>query len=343
MRISVDVGYGYVKAVNEKGKKVTFPSIVAPSFTKGIGNVLGGSKDDYAVVMWPFGRPGESSCYYVGDRAMTSGGAVRTWEENAAENTNIIIFILTALALLNDDSTIELAVGLPMEYFDKQNQEIKEALSSIDYSVNVEGGKGTKRIKINSVFVFPQGAGAYYAACLSPDGTVKNPDIINQAVGIIDIGYRTTDYLVMAKGKKGIAPREDLTGSLEIGMNEAHQNVQKEVEKLVGKQVDLLKIEQAILWNGGKFTFKGQEFVLNDYIEKSYEALSQRITSKIKIIWGDEIDHLSIIYIAGGGVKVLYSYLHDAFEMCDALDTFANAEGYLAAQALKSKCNIANS
>lgn len=341
MRISVDVGYGYVKAVNEKGQKIAFPSVVAPSFTKGIGNVLGGSKDDYSVVMWPFGKPNESSCYYVGDRAMTSGGAVRTWEENAAENTNITIFVLTALAILNDDSPVELAVGLPMEYFNKQNQEIKEGLQNIDYSVNVEGGKGTRRVRVNSVFVFPQGAGAYYAACLNIDGTVKNLDIINQAVGVIDIGYRTTDYLVMAKGKKGIAPREDLTGSLELGMNEAHQNVQKEIEKLVDKQVDLLKVEQAILWNEGKFVFKGQTYDLCEHINNSYEALSQRIASKIKIIWGDEIDHLSSIYIAGGGVVVLFDYLKEAFESIDKLDSFANAEGYLAAQALKFKKNIA--
>ncbi|MCX7884641.1 MAG: ParM/StbA family protein [Caloramator sp.] len=338
MRISVDVGYGYVKAVNEKSRKILFPSVVAPYTSKGLGSILGGIDDEYTVVMWEYGKPNQSKCFYVGDKAMTSGGAIRTWEDNAANNSNIKVLVMASLSILGDGSPVDLAVGLPMGFYNEQKNEIKKLFQGLDCSVNINGN-GTVRTKVNSVFVFPQGAGAYYSACLNIDGTVKNPDIVNSSAGIIDIGYRTTDYLIMTKGKKGIAPREDLSDSIDIGMNLIFQSIQREIEALTKKKIEILKIEQAVLWHNCDITISGQNFNLNDIKRKACEEFAERIISHIKFKWDNEIDYLRYIFIAGGGAidSDIRDIFTKSFNNIYLLDSYANAEGYLAAQALSAK------
>jgi len=36
LKIGIDIGYGYVKAINDEGQKISFPAMIAPS-----GNGLG--------------------------------------------------------------------------------------------------------------------------------------------------------------------------------------------------------------------------------------------------------------------------------------------------------------
>jgi len=342
MRISVDLGFGYAKVVSESGKHESFPSVAlrktSSDKVKGFG-LLGVEKDDYSIVMWNTGKPEESSSYYIGDLAMTSGG-IRTWEEKVVRNINTIPIIMTACAIVGNGD-IDLSVGLPMtleeEEFEEQKSEIKELLKNKDFTLNIIN-YGTKKIKIRSVFVFQQGTGAYYAACLNINGEIKDLKLLNSPCGLIDPGQKTTDYLVMAKGKKGIAPRRDLSGGLDnMGMNVVYEQVKSYASKQAGKEVDMFKIEQAILWNDCKFVFRGKEINLSSAYEEACKLLANQIASTIKAKWGNEIDYLSKILIAGGGGEVLFNYLKEHFPNAEKMSTYSNAEGYLAFQALIMK------
>ncbi|OEF96285.1 ParM/StbA family protein [Desulfuribacillus alkaliarsenatis] len=338
MRIAIDIGYGFVKAMNENGETLRFPSVVALDRSEKMRTILKSQNEDYSVSIWPAGELENSKKYLVGDAAMVGGSGLRTWEEKAIENTNMQILIATAAALLGNDEDIELAVGLPLTYYRSQKEDVTVLLKKLDVSVIVEG-HNRKRVKVSDVYVFPQGAGAYYAACLGIDGDVKNPQLVSSPVGLIDIGYRTTDILVMSKGKKGLMPREDLSGGIDLGMKYAYQIVQNEVEEVVKKSVDLLSVEKAIFWEDSKLLHRGSEIDLAGFEDGAYEELAHQITSKVKIRWGDEIDSLSAVIIAGGGGEVLAPYLRHSFPTMIKMEkaAFANVEGFLAAQALAKK------
>ena len=129
--------------------------------------------------------------------------------------------------LAEEEEEIDLAVGLPISIFDKQKEELKNALQGIELTISVNKEE-FKTYKIKSVYVFIQGAGAYYSMIMDLNGEITNYDLANRSCGIIDIGYRTVDYLVMGKGKKGIHVLDDLTGSLEEeGMNYATKEIQQ--------------------------------------------------------------------------------------------------------------------
>lgn len=343
MRISVDLGFGFTKAINENGKKISFPSVVSLKTSKiggGLSSGFGGEKDDYTVVMWNTGKPLESKSYYIGDAAMTTGG-VRTWDDNVSANVNARPLVCTACSLISDGTDIDLCVGLPMtleeEEFEKQVPEIKKALIDIDVTVNIPGN-GTKKVKVKSVFVGRQGQGAYYSACLSIDGKIKDIELIKSPVGIIDPGQRTTDFLIMTKGKKGIVVNDELSGGADnLGMNLVYKQVQNYASELAGKEIDLLKIEQAIMWDKGILNFRGKRIELNKVYNEACENLAEQIAAYIKGKWGNEIDYLAKIFICGGGGEVLYKHLIKHFPNAVLLDSYANAEGYLAFQALITK------
>lgn len=337
MRISVDIGYGFTKAVNEEGKEVSFPSVVGRKFGSTLGNVLGVAQEDYEIKLKYKDEDREEQSFYVGDAGMSAGGS-RTWEEEAAKNRNLIVLVSTAIAILNTkDEPVDLAVGLPMSYFNTQRKAIREALRNLE--VICEIGNEEKEIHIQSVFVFPQSAGVYYAAIHNTDGSIKNINLINKPVSIIDVGYRTVDILYMARSKKGLMPREDLSGSEDLGMNEAHKEVQIETSKLIRGTADIIKVEKALLWFNGDFDYKGNTYNLRKIQQKAYENHAQSIISWVKQKWADEINDLSAILIGGGGGESLYPYFSESFPTAMKVEQpeFANARGYLAAQALAMK------
>lgn len=338
MRVAIDIGYGFVKAMNEKGVTTRFPSVVAIDRSTKMRNILKFQDEDYTVRIWDTADTAQYKSYLVGDAAMVGGSGIRTWEDKAVENTNLQTLIATAAALLCGDEEIDLAVGLPLTYYRAQKDEVTELLRQMNVQVAI-GEQQAKQVKIRSVYVFPQGAGAYYAACLTIDGEVRNPHLVNSPVGLIDIGYRTTDILVMAKGKKGLMPREDLSGGIDLGMKHAYHMIQDDVEELVNKTVDFFAIEKAILWDKGKFLHKGLEISLKEYELAAYEELAQQISAKVKMRWGDELDGLSAVIVAGGGGESLEPYLKLAFPSLIKIENaaFANVEGFLAAQGLSQR------
>lgn len=343
MRIGVDLGFGFVKVLNEKGDKQCFPSIITKRADSSLKKVIGGSDDDYAIVYWESdgSEVDVEKKFYVGDAGMTNGGE-RRWEDKTKINVDDIkVFIATAVGLVNPkNEPVDICVGLPMSYYMEKKDELKETLNSLHARVQIAGYSGIKEIKCNSITVFPQGAGAYYAAMWDVNGKLKdqNINLATSSVGIVDIGYRTVDYLVMGKGRKGITMMENLSGSLEDdGMNVAFQEIERHISEKLKRNIGLIEIEKALMWFGGKLEYKREEYNLIPYEEGAYRDRAEQIASKLKIKWGIEGELLSAIIITGGGGEALYPALKASFEQAQLQDnaSYANCEGYLGVQARK--------
>lgn len=344
MRIAVDIGFGFIKVMSENGAKESFPSVIAKRSENSLKGIVGGAGDDYSVVYWEIDKDGEKQnekrCY-VGDAAMTNGGT-RKWEDKSDFNVEEMkIFISTAVTLVNPkNEPVDICVGLPMSYYLQKKEELEEVLKSINAKTAITGIARVGEIKFNSVFCFPQGAGAYYAAIFDIEGKIKDYNLATSSVGVIDIGYRTVDYLVMGKGRKGISIIDGLSGSLEEdGMNKVFQNIQKSVSELsnVQHEISLLDIEKAILWFGSKLDYRRETINIANIEEEAYREHAENIASKIKIKWGSEGELLTTILISGGGGESLFQTLKEKFEQAELQEncSFANCEGYLGAQARK--------
>src|SRR5690606_31382738 len=108
---------------------------------------------------------------------------------------------------------------------------------------------------------------------------------------------------------------------------------------LKGQQADILDIEKALLWHNGMMPIKGGELDLKPYRIKAHENLGNEIASRLKRRWGDDIHTFSSVIIGGGGGDALYTYFESSFPVVMKVEKpeYANARGYLAAQALVMK------
>jgi plasmid segregation protein ParM len=346
MRIAVDVGFGFIKAMNESLDTVRFPSVVSKKSENSLKGIVGGSGDDYSVTYWEVNNSGENinqKKLYVGDAGLSNGGT-RKWEDKDKFNVeDLKLFIVTAVGLLNpQNDVVDLCLGLPMSYYLTKKDELNEGLKDLNARISITGQRSLKEVKFNSIFVFPQGAGAYYSSFCDIDGTITDYDLAQSNAGVIDIGYRTVDFLVMMKGRNGIQISDNLSGSLEEdGMNVAFQNIQNAVsnDERVNKEVALEEIEKAILWFNSKFDFRRDSIDITQYEDQAYKESAEEICSKIKIRWGAEGDLLSRVVITGGGAEELFPYMRDKFDTAVLQEdcAYGNCKGYLAAQAIKMK------
>lgn len=344
MKIAVDIGFGFVKVMNESGEKERFPSVITKRSDNSLRGIVGSSGDDYSIIYWEKGGEGRENekKLFVGDGAVTNGGT-RRWEDkdNGFNIEELKIFIATAVGIVNpNNEPVDLCVGLPMSYYFQKKDELISVLQNIHANISYAGLSGIREINFNSVFCFPQGAGAYYSAVFESNGEIKDYNLATTSVGVIDIGYRTVDFLVMGKGRKGITMIDRLSGSLEEdGMNKAFQTIEKAISEKVGREIGILEVEKAVLWFGSKLDYRGQTHDLMDMEEQAYKELAETVSSKIKIKWGVDGDVLSKIFITGGGGEVLFDTLGGKFEQAELQNDspFANCLGYLGAQARKMK------
>lgn len=340
MRIAVDLGFGFVKGESETGEKVNFPSVITTRSNGALKNVIGGIEDDYSISYLEIGSE-EKKKYYIGDAAITHGGT-RRWENKEQFNIeDIKVFISTAVGILNSDSEeVDLCVGLPMSHYIQKKDELRKILKSVESIIWFN--KNERKIKFNSIFIFPQGAGAYYSSILNKNGDTKNIELANSSVGVIDVGYRTVDFLVMGKGRKGITMREELSGSLEEdGMNKIYQQIQNSVSEKFKAEIGLLEIEKSILWFGSELDYFQEPINIIPYEDEEYKKHAEKIASKIKIKWGKEEERLSTILITGGGGQTLFYHFKEKFKQAELQENpaFSNCEGYLGIQARKMKKN----
>lgn len=337
MRIAVDVGFGYTKAVNEEGKKVSFPSVIAPRPGRGI-DIIGGNKDDYIVSLWSHGKFEDYAECFIGDAGLAVNGT-RAWEEKFSENRNMKTLVATALALLGDATPISLSIGLPLAFYRNQKDEVRQELARLEMDIHIEGYTDRTRVKVSEVSVYPQGAGVYYATVLMPNGEIREVSLLDQSVGVIDIGHKTTDILAMARGKKGVTPREDMIGGFDYGMNMAVKSIKSMADTVTGSNIPIHWIEQALTWNQGMLEYKGEVYSLKTFESKVYSQLAEQIAAGVKQKWGQEMDRLSVILIAGGGGSALYPYLKTAIHSARLIKDpgFANAQGFLAAHGLSQR------
>lgn len=333
-RMGVDVGYGYCKAVTSGGRKVVFPSLVAPDEGRRSFGLLGSAvgKLNHQVKL---AGPRVRGSFAVGEAAMRKDMAVRAWdlkEQVAHQNTLVLLF--TACALLGGSGDVELGVGLPLEVFVSARERVKPWVEGASCQVTV-GDRPAVALTFRRVSVFPQAGGAYLHALLREDGQVRDRSLLEAGVGVIDVGYRTTDLLLMARTSDGMIPDVDRCTTIDQGVSAVHEYVWKVLQERLGEPVDIAWVERAFLWNRGLLTFRGECIDLEPDAEVAREALANQIAARVKRLWGRAADLAGKVILTGGGGADLHPWLSRSLPglVLGEDPLFANALGYLSAMA----------
>ncbi|MEW5935804.1 MAG: ParM/StbA family protein, partial [Bacillota bacterium] len=244
MKLAVDVGYGYSKALSETGRRACFPSACSPAPPDVAPGVFAAMPHRVEVI-----RGGKAERYLVGEAALRSRtAAVTLSREKPAEIHDVLL--LAAAYLAGAGRATSLAVGLPLAYYRTQRQALAARLAGLAAQVSVDGGPPREIDFAGGVRVVPQGAGVVLAEPRLPDGLV----------GAVDVGHHTTDYLLIEVRDGQPLPLLDYCGSVEAGAHLVAAAVAREFSAQTGAPLDLAEAVQVTDWvrQGQPVTYDGR-------------------------------------------------------------------------------------
>ena len=338
--IAVDVGYGFVKAVSSNGNKVLFPSVVGSGRDRGLANFIeqneGGENGlDLSEIHIKI----DGKHYYVGEMALkNSSDATRIFERERYNHEYSKILMNVAIQLVTKPSTKEVTLftGLPLDYFRTQHKDFKAKLleeSPVIEWINGLNNVQSRKISISDVGVFPQGMSAVWSTLMNHEGKTFKSDVMEKGnqIGIIDIGFRTTDICVVEmKGEGAFTPLLQFSETVDQGVVNLYENIKIAYQnKTGGSDLSESKIDRIL--ERQSITYRGQKIDLSNEVEQSYKAVVNSIIDRINKLWKEEGDTFDYIFVVGGGGSLFLDHLQSHFN--HRLETivssqFANAIGY---------------
>lgn len=319
MKIGIDVGYGWVKAINEKGNSIKFPALVAPG-SQGLGlKEFYTNNLDYQVSI----TTGDSqSNLLVGEAAQQSFIATQVLSQNKPKEFHDPLLLTAAHVLNNENDCYEIGVGLPLAYFAAQKDILKRRLIDLNAYVSIRGEK--KYIRFSRVQIVPQGAGIIFVCSeVLPS---------NGFVGLVDIGTYTTEYLLFQYKQGKPIPVLEACGSVEAGVHLVNAAISREFQAQTGSplpvEMESYIVEKAFVRE--PISYNGKRYSLTNAALESRRQIAQAISQKILSIWGNRTGHLDATLLAGGG-SLFFANEFNQFpnQRIVAEPVFANARGYL--------------
>ncbi|EOU1917699.1 ParM/StbA family protein [Clostridium perfringens] len=264
--IGLDVGRGYTKGyteINGLVKECMFKSII------GEGRNL-----DFSNYQEPLMINYEKEDWFIGLLAeQESQTPIRNSKDSKTTNT-VQVLIAAALSQLAVEDEVKIMLGVPYKSFRKTVlAEVQETYKGKEIKVKDKINGGTKEIKIVDISIFREGDSALY-------WQIRNNKSNNKPVGLVSVGFRTTELSYFDKGLKFNDKKSD---TIEFGNRSVMNNVK---DKLMDKGIikDINEIDSS-----------------NDYDDmkkRAYLIATENIEQQIEDKWVNlsEMD----IYIAGG-------------------------------------------
>lgn len=323
--ISCDVGYGFTKVIAANNSRRTlYPSAVAPRRSSGeLAAALGSTAPRHALDLHP--DRGSPERYWIGQAALDAG-ASRAWETEASARAGYDVLVLAGAALTGAEGRIELAAGLPLAVWLRGKDErraLRERLEGLAGWVSVDG-EPARRLEVARARVYPQALGAAVAALrgleIGGDGTVC----------VVDVGYRTTDYLLLSIHGGLPTPDEERSGSIDLGIGRVYDAVRDAVAARTGGFPPPEAVIERAVSGSGAVRFRGTEIDVRRPWESACMELAAEIEYHVRRVWSDALDWADVVVLAGGGAAPLSTHLSLPSMTMVPDPQWANAVGFLA-------------
>jgi len=276
-KIAVDVGSGFTQ-FTDGANNGSLPSIVTP-MPETLGFGANQAKDVITI---------NGQTYLVGQDAYSYGDP-DTREDTLSEDWagsigwQALFFSSVAKLVSDPSANLKVVTGLPQRLFAPKKDGLAQFLNNT-HSFGVNGKQ--YKIKITGK-VIPQAASALFVEAR------KNKDILQDAVGIIDIGTYTTGFSVMENG----AYISHKSNGCSVGMSQLIKAFKTWLMREKGFSIDEAKIPKILMEK--KFRFRGEMFEAAKEIDQLAITVAQPMLDTINANWKGAGD--LIVYVAGGG------------------------------------------
>jgi plasmid segregation protein ParM len=323
--VGVDDGYAYTKVALPDGRLLALPSRVR----MGSAGVTWIREDQQRIFEYETG----GSVYSVG---AVDGDPTQFDEYPCSALNRVMVQHALQEAGLSGRS-VHVVTGLPVSAFYRNDgmqrrQAIENKKKNLKLWVEpIAAHKSSqqKRLKVSIAFheVIPEALAAWYDYVIvaSDDGATLEADRLNAPIAIIDIGGRTTDYVVVQD--QGILHRS--SGSLSRGM----LNVKIRVANRIQERFEMAELSEQSISRAvetQRLRMHGKDHDVSDMVLEAKRELVESVYTETrrKLGLGAELDRVLFV---GGGSVALASDIANWFPNQSIVDhpAFANARGML--------------
>lgn len=324
--VGLDIGFGFTKATNGK-RSMIFKSVYGEAGDMQFREQLLSSDKPEEHLQIEIGGTG-----YFGGELAERQSVERFFTLDQAQFVRDFTKILALMPLahmVTRQDQVKLVAGLPVSYYRKHKKDIMDILQGQhDVTVIDPNGERTENvIRISSVRVVPQPFGALMELMLNDIGEVRDKRFLNEKVGVIDVGFRTTDYTIADKTRYS----ERGSRTIDLGISKAFSTIAAKLQESSGVNVELYRLYSAV--EEGSIKIHGKRYDLKLIVEHAFSQLATRIANEANRLWANDWD-IDKVLITGGGGAVLAPFLQkiikgEVLAIDPATDTrLANVRGY---------------
>ena len=309
MKIGIDVGYGYVKIVyGDSRTSKMFNSVVVPA------KEFAGVNSDFGDYVYET----NGQKYFIGEAAFNRNSKFfQTAFEGDRLNNEVFkkLFLCGLGSCLEMDTTVEVVTGLPVSYFKTHRKEVEKFKGRHIVKLN---GKDLL-INIDDIKCIPQPLGTYFKL-------IKyHPEIMKEFILIVDVGFKTTDFLVVDNDR----PLPE-SSSINFGMSDIGRNIVEWVNGRTEKTYRLNQVDE-LLKKG--YIHKGTKLPVEpDIKENAKNELYHSIWNSLIELFPEYTSFERIVFTGGTSEQLdqfILKHQDDVKSIIMASEgQFSNALGY---------------
>ena len=302
--LGIDIGFGFTKATNSK-ETLIFKSLFGDATDLQFWMDFG---DDSLTDYFHVTIDGKS--YFIGDLAEQQSTVLNftlDQEKMISEFVKILALTVTGTFLKKEASInvpINIVSGLPIGYFKQNHQRFNEILTGhhkVTYHQH-DGSQLVKEIYINKIRMLPQPIGSILNLLMDDNGNIVNTDLAKQKVGVVDIGFRTTDFTILDR----LRYIDRSSRTMDTGISKAFSVISNKLREKCGVNVELYRLYKAA--EAGAIKMKGHGLNFSKIRDQVYSQLAGTIANDIDRLWAEDWD-IDTIILTGGGCMDLAQYL----------------------------------
>jgi plasmid segregation protein ParM len=288
--LSVDIGYGYTKAIGTDDIRFSFPSII------GNAEEIAFTDDLIAPQAGPTVHYGGRRFFY-GEQALLQSRLQTTIFDRSRVHDDTYRFLFAAALAesarhLPDGSRLNVVTGLPVGFFSDRD----DVVFSLGGEYELELDE-IVTFYVEKVFVVPQPFGSLFRELLNEDGVLSNMNVEQGRVAVIDVGTFTVDFIVA----DALRYVQRLSSSISTGWSEVLGEIQRELSDRHRLDLTLHEVKE----------------------------LETMVVAKARDLWGEGAT-LDAILVTGGAAEHLVSAIQAVYPQAKLVPSafWANAEGF---------------
>ncbi len=324
--IGIDVGFGFTKATNGVNATI-FKSLIGDSTEIQFQSSLksAGNTENLHITF-------DGKSYFIGSYAEKQSNVRQfTLDQETLLTEFIKLLALTAAGKCGGDTpSVNLVSGLPVGYLKRDCKRVTQMLKG-HHKITFHGEEGasaTRNIIVQKVQMLPQPIGTVFNLLMDDNGKVVNNDLAIQKVGVIDIGFRTTDFTIFDR----LQYVERGSSTMDTGISKCFTIIANKLRQESGVNVELYRLYEAV--SSGMIKVRGKEYNIASLRDKVYTHTAQAIANDVNRLWSEDWD-IDTVILTGGGAMELGKHISPLIdghvtELQGNSDArLANVQGYL--------------